>query len=105
MRAGNALGSKSSPRIHARRAIHRRIRRLLGTGRHTEMSGRCRTDIPHYNGSGRATRVRTVLFTLALIVAGVMTARSQTSVNPATTTTEFGGQPNLTNAPADFTVP
>jgi Fibronectin type III domain/Domain of unknown function DUF11 len=46
-----------------------------------------------------------VLFTLALIVAGVMTARSQTSVNPATTTTEFGGQPNLTNAPADFTVP
>lgn len=69
------------------------------------MSCRCRTDIPPNNGSGRATRVRTVLMILALAVAGALAARSQTNVNPATTTTEFGGQPNLAGAPGDFTTP
>jgi hypothetical protein len=39
------------------------------------------------------------------ILAACATAQAQIAVNPATTTTLFGGQPNLTNAPADFTVP
>jgi hypothetical protein len=49
--------------------------------------------------------MRQTLLILIVLTALATTTYAQTTINPPTTTTEFGGQPNLTNAPGDFTVP
>src|SRR5690242_19437300 len=57
---------------------------------------------PKYGGLARLNRR---LLELGAILICAVFACAQTTINPATTTTEFGGQPNLTGAPGDFTTP
>jgi len=59
--------------------------------------------IPQGTTGGRPIFRATLL--LGVMLALAFSVSAQTNINPATSTKEFGGQPNLTNSPADFTFP